>query len=236
MKTRKKREKTGRKWARYGLKRVNKERTGGINWFPAGLRLQTDGAVLQVDRWLISRANFLEQAYTLMSHHAQRKTALQVEFEGPLESGIGSEVHVSFFTDAAALLESFAENVTLTAQSGVPMWIVDSEARGGDGLLRRERAAAQLRSALRQVGEEGALAALAERAAGAEAEARHKQRRQSRRQRGARVGDRDRRHADQHRRLAADIVDDADISDLTSVTIWCERFSVSFGAAELIST
>ena len=28
----------------------------------------------------------------------------------------------------------------------------------------------------------------------------------------------------------------ADISDLTSVTIWCERFSNSFGAAELIST
>ena len=27
---------------------------------------------------------------------------------------------------------------------------------------------------------------------------------------------------------------DADISDLTSVTIWCDRFSVSFGAAELI--
>jgi len=32
------------------------------------------------------------------------------------------------------------------------------------------------------------------------------------------------------------IPDDADISDLTSVTIWCERFSVSFGAAELTST
>ncbi len=32
------------------------------------------------------------------------------------------------------------------------------------------------------------------------------------------------------------IPDDAEISDLTSVTIWCERFSVSFGAAELIST
>ena len=32
------------------------------------------------------------------------------------------------------------------------------------------------------------------------------------------------------------IPDDADISDLTSVTIWCERFSVSFGAAELITT
>ena len=32
------------------------------------------------------------------------------------------------------------------------------------------------------------------------------------------------------------IPNDADISDLTSVTIWCERFSVSFGAAELIST
>ena len=28
---------------------------------------------------------------------------------------------------------------------------------------------------------------------------------------------------------------DADISDLTSVTIWCERFSVSFGAAELMT-
>ena len=32
MKTRKKRGKTGGKWARYGLKRVNKEGTGGINW------------------------------------------------------------------------------------------------------------------------------------------------------------------------------------------------------------
>ena len=32
------------------------------------------------------------------------------------------------------------------------------------------------------------------------------------------------------------IPDDADISDLTSVTIWCERCSVSFGAAELINT
>ena len=32
------------------------------------------------------------------------------------------------------------------------------------------------------------------------------------------------------------IPNDADISDLTSVTSWCERFSVSFGAAELIST
>ena len=32
VKTRNKREKTGKKWARYGLKRVNKEGTGGINW------------------------------------------------------------------------------------------------------------------------------------------------------------------------------------------------------------
>ena len=32
VKTRKKRGKTGKKWARYGLKRVDKERTGGINW------------------------------------------------------------------------------------------------------------------------------------------------------------------------------------------------------------
>ena len=30
VKTRKKREKTGKKWARYGLKSVNKERTGGV--------------------------------------------------------------------------------------------------------------------------------------------------------------------------------------------------------------
>jgi len=29
---------------------------------------------------------------------------------------------------------------------------------------------------------------------------------------------------------------DADITDLTSVTIWCDRFSVSFGAAELVAT
>ncbi|MDD2857846.1 MAG: DM13 domain-containing protein [Candidatus Nanopelagicales bacterium] len=29
------------------------------------------------------------------------------------------------------------------------------------------------------------------------------------------------------------IPDDADLSDLTSVSIWCDRFSVSFGAAEL---
>ena len=75
---------------------------------------------LKVDRWLIRRENFLEQAYILMSHHAKRRTMLQVskadtaparlsctgcirpptlhavhaplqvEFEGPLESGIGS--------------------------------------------------------------------------------------------------------------------------------------------------
>ena len=32
VKTRKKRGKTGQKWARYGLKRVNKEGTGGITW------------------------------------------------------------------------------------------------------------------------------------------------------------------------------------------------------------
>ena len=32
MKTRKKRGKTGGKWARYGLKRVNKEGRGGITW------------------------------------------------------------------------------------------------------------------------------------------------------------------------------------------------------------
>ena len=32
VKTRKKRKKTGEKWARYGLKRVNKERKGGITW------------------------------------------------------------------------------------------------------------------------------------------------------------------------------------------------------------
>jgi len=29
---------------------------------------------------------------------------------------------------------------------------------------------------------------------------------------------------------------DADITDLSNVTIWCERFSVSFGAAELLPT
>jgi hypothetical protein len=29
---------------------------------------------------------------------------------------------------------------------------------------------------------------------------------------------------------------DADITDLTSVTIWCDRFSVSFGAAQLLET
>ena len=28
---------------------------------------------------------------------------------------------------------------------------------------------------------------------------------------------------------------DVDLTDLTSVTIWCDRFSVSFGAAELVS-
>ena len=32
VKTRKKGGKTGGKWARYGLKRVNKERKGGITW------------------------------------------------------------------------------------------------------------------------------------------------------------------------------------------------------------
>ncbi len=32
VKTRKTREKAGRKWPRYGLTRVNKAGTGGINW------------------------------------------------------------------------------------------------------------------------------------------------------------------------------------------------------------
>jgi hypothetical protein len=118
---------------------------------------------LKVDRWLIRREDFLEQAYILMSHHARRRTmlqvcvyhalmlsrklsteSLQVEFEGPLESGIGSVravglwaecfglkgqvecvpqgVHVSFFTDAAALLESWNENRALAAGHGVPMY------------------------------------------------------------------------------------------------------------------
>jgi hypothetical protein len=101
----------------------------------AWLKLQQPRAfdpvgALKVDRWLIKRENFLEQAYTLMSHHAKRKTALQVEFEGPLESGIGSGVHVSFFTDAAARLESWTDNVGLAAECGMPMWTTDSEARG----------------------------------------------------------------------------------------------------------
>ena len=42
VKTRKKREKTEKKWARYGLKRVNKERTGGINWFHYLLFVESD--------------------------------------------------------------------------------------------------------------------------------------------------------------------------------------------------
>ena len=101
----------------------------------AWLKLQQPRAfdpvgALKVDRWLIKRENFLEQAFTLMSHHAKRKTALQVEFEGPLESGIGSGVHVSFFTDAAARLESWADNVDLAVGCGMPMWVIDSEARG----------------------------------------------------------------------------------------------------------
>ena len=37
VKTRKKRGKTGEKWARCGLKRVNKEMTGGITWFVEAL-------------------------------------------------------------------------------------------------------------------------------------------------------------------------------------------------------
>ena len=49
MKTRKKREKTGKEWARYGLKSVNKERQGGINWArflpPSGLHSFQDSAI-----------------------------------------------------------------------------------------------------------------------------------------------------------------------------------------------
>ena len=41
VKTRKKRGKTGKKRARYGLKRVNKEGTGGINWWCLGCFLPT---------------------------------------------------------------------------------------------------------------------------------------------------------------------------------------------------
>ena len=40
VKTRKKRKKTGKKWARYDLRSVNKERTGGINWHPPLIRHQ----------------------------------------------------------------------------------------------------------------------------------------------------------------------------------------------------
>ena len=54
---------------------------------------------------------------------------LQVEFEGPLESGIGSGVHVSFFTDAAGLLESWLQNCQMSNDHGMPMWICDSETR-----------------------------------------------------------------------------------------------------------
>ena len=46
VKTRKKRDKTGQKWARYGLKRVNKEGTGGINW------AQSEACELQAQRGL----------------------------------------------------------------------------------------------------------------------------------------------------------------------------------------
>ena len=62
-----------------------------------------------------------------MSHHARRRTMLQVEFEG--ESGIGSGVHVSFFTDAAARLESTEENARIA------MWIEDSETERGPSLM-----------------------------------------------------------------------------------------------------
>jgi hypothetical protein len=63
-----------------------------------------------------------------MEHHAQRRTMLQVEFEG--ESGIGSGVHVSFFTDAAARLEEWAENLAVGG-----MWMADTETPRGTALM-----------------------------------------------------------------------------------------------------
>ena len=61
VKTRKKREKTGKKWARYGLKRVNKERTGGINWNCAdsnGLASSIDSSPAMTESNLIVVAPF----------------------------------------------------------------------------------------------------------------------------------------------------------------------------------
>eukprot|EP01043_Picozoa_sp_COSAG02_P029877 COSAG02_NODE_1879_length_10557_cov_2.360976_5_plen_1465_part_01 len=81
---------------------------------------------LRVERWLIRRDDFLNQARQLLCHHAARRCLLEVEFEG--ESGIGTGVHVSFFTDAAARLSETAENAK------VGMWMCDSNMPQGDTL------------------------------------------------------------------------------------------------------
>ena len=81
---------------------------------------------LRVERWLIRRDDFLNQARQLLAHHATRRSLLLVEFEG--ESGIGTGVHVSFFTDAAARLSETAEN------DEVGMWMPDSSAPRGEAL------------------------------------------------------------------------------------------------------
>jgi len=74
---------------------------------------------LRVERWLIQRNDFLNQARQLLAHHAARRSLLLVEFEG--ESGIGTGVHVSFFTDAAARLSETAEN-----EGVLGMWMPDA--------------------------------------------------------------------------------------------------------------
>ena len=81
---------------------------------------------LRVERWLIRRDDFLNQARRLLCHHAARRSLLHVEYEG--ESGIGTGVHVSFFTDAAARLSETSEN------KRVSMWMPDSSLPQGDAL------------------------------------------------------------------------------------------------------
>eukprot|EP01045_Picozoa_sp_COSAG04_P004472 COSAG04_NODE_194_length_20815_cov_4.321591_16_plen_456_part_00 len=75
---------------------------------------------LRVERWLIKRDDFLNDAHRLLVHHAARRSLLEVEFQG--ESGIGTGVHVAFFTDAAARLTETEEN------ERVRMWMPDAAA------------------------------------------------------------------------------------------------------------
>ena len=58
------------------------------------------------ERVTLPREGFLRHAHALLRRHAPRRTVLEVEFEGEHEHGVGSGVHVEFYSVAARLLQA----------------------------------------------------------------------------------------------------------------------------------